>query len=290
MKLDYSIKKLEKKAYEIRKKTLEMCIKAKTGHVTSSFSCVDILVGLYYGGILKHNPKNPELNDRDRFILSKGQASPVFYNVLADRGYFPKKWLDSFCEPNGHFGVHLQCDIPGAEITAGSLGHGLGIGCGIASAAKMNRRDYLTIVMLGDAELYEGSNWEYAMYAGHNRLNNLIGIVDRNWLGVTDFTERGLQLNPINKKFEAFGWNTKTIDGHNFEQIKKAFEGVREFKQDSPLMIIAETIKGKGIPFMENVPLWHGLAPTKKEDIERARKELAESYSYLFQGDAKNGY
>ncbi len=267
------IAELEKKANHIREHILDMCVQAGTGHVTSSFSSVEILVALYYGGILRHDLSNPKWEDRDRFILSKGQASPLLYAVLADRGFFPETELGKFCKADGMFGVHLQCDIPGVEITAGSLGHGLGIAAGIALAARIDRKNYLVFTLLGDGECHEGSIWEAAMFAGHHRLNNLVAIIDRNWLCVTDFTENCVRLNPFDRKWEAFGWQVTSIDGHSFEDIFSALKGVRSRQRDSPLMIIANTVKGKGVSFMENEPLWHGAAPMGKQ-AEMAKGEL----------------
>jgi len=272
------IKELQKRANEIRKEVLEMCILGKTGHVTSSFSCSEILTTLYFGDVLRYNSQMPRWQDRDRFILSKGQASPILYVVLANAGFFPKSWMTSFCSTNAKFGVHLQCDIPGVEFTTGSLGHGLGLGAGVALAAKLNQKNYHTFVLLGDAELYEGSNWEAAMFAGHQRLNNLIAIVDRNGLGVLQPTEDFLKLEPLERKFEAFGWEVRRINGHSVKEILGALENFRGHKRDKPLMIIADTVKGKGIEFIENVALWHGVAPVKQEDIDRSRREL-ENYS-----------
>ncbi len=273
---DKKIKELQRKANEIRKEVLEMCITGKTGHVTSSFSCSEILTALYFGNILKYNSQIQKWQDRDRFILSKGQASPILYVVLSNAGFFPKNWLDNFCSIDAKFGVHLQCDVPGVEFTTGSLGHGLGLGAGIALAAKLNQKNYHTFVLLGDAELYEGSNWEAAMFAGHHRLNNLVAIVDRNGFGVLQATEDFLKLEPLEKKFEAFGWEVKRIDGHSIKEILGALENFRGHKRDKPLMIIADTVKGKGVKFIENVALWHGAAPINQEDIERARRELEE--------------
>ncbi len=270
-------KALYEKANEIRKKTLEMCIGAKTGHVTSSFSCAEILTSLYYGGLLKHDSKNPQWMDRDRFILSKGQASPILYNILADREFFPADWLEGFATENGHFGVHLQCDIPGVEYTMGSLGHGLGIGAGVALAAKMNLKDYHTFVLLGDAECYEGSVWESAMFAGHHNLNNLTAIIDRNGYGVLGATEEIVGLNPIDEKFNSFGWQTKKINGHSIEEILDSLNNIRSRKINKPYLLIAETIKGKGIEFMENVFRWHGLAPLGDDAI--LAKQQLEEYS-----------
>lgn len=226
---------IEKKSSELRQTVLEMCIEAGTGHVTSCFSCVEILVKLFY----------QDMKPEDVFILSKGQASPLLYAILADKGMIDKKELWKFCTKDGVLGVHLDHHIKGAVITAGSLGHGLGIACGMAMADK-NRTIY---VLLGDGECYEGSVWEAAMFAGNERLGNLVAIVDRNGYMVMEQAN----VSPLEAKFEAFGWSS-----HN---------------DGKPTYRIEYTIKGKGIPFMEDVPLWHGVAP-QGEDAERARKEL----------------
>lgn len=272
-----NITELKQKANYIRNLILDMCVRAGTGHVTSSFSAVEILVALYYGGILRYHPKNPKWEERDRFILSKGQASPLIYAILADLGFFPKGELDRFCQADGIFGVHLQNDVPGVEITAGSLGHGLGIAAGMALAAKMDNKSYLTFVLLGDGECHEGSIWESAMFISHHKLNNLVAIIDRNWYCVTGHTEKIVRLAPLDKKWESFGWETISIDGHSFEDIFSAFEGCRSRRDDGPLMIIANTVKGKGVSFMENEPLWHGLAP-RGEEAKRAKLELTKQY------------
>ena len=273
--MNNKISELYKKTNEIREKTLDMCIKARTGHVTSSFSCAELLTSLYHGGIMRYDPKNPEWEGRDRFILSKGQASPILYNILADKGFFPTEWLDSFTKPDGHFGVHLQCDVPGVEYTTGSLGHGLGIGAGVALAGKMNLKNYHTIVMLGDAECQEGSNWEAAMFASHYHLNNLTAIVDRNGFGVLGPTEEIVKLNPLDEKFRSFGWEVRKINGHSIEEIFDSMEDIRSRKREIPLAIIAETVKGKGIEFMENVYQWHSLAPLG-DDAIRAKEKMGE--------------
>lgn len=270
---DNKIAELENKARYLRGQVMDMCVKAGTGHVTSSFSCVEIMVALYYGGILRYDASNPKWDERDRFILSKGQASPLQYVVLADLGFFPRYETEKFCQADGKFGVHLQHDVPGVEVTFGSLGHGLGIGAGIALAARLDRKLFTTFVLLGDGECYEGSIWESAMFAGHYGLNNLVTIVDRNWLCVTDFTENCVRLNPLDKKWEACGWDVATINGHSFAEMFAVLDGYRSRQRNKPLVIIANTIKGKGVSFMENQPLWHGLAPSGA-DAKKAMAEL----------------
>ena len=267
------IRKLEKKAACIRNQVLEMCCRAGTGHVTSSFSCTEILVALYYAGALRFDAKNPKWQGRDRFILSKGQASVILYPVLADLGFFPDDDLRTFCQADGKFGVHLQHDVPGVEITSGSLGQGFGVATGMALAAKMNRYLYMTYVLLGDGECYEGSIWEAAMFAAHNRLNNLVAIMDRNYLCATNFTEDMVELEPLDEKWKSFGWNVVKIDGHCFEEILDAVKDVRSRKSSKPLMIIADTVKGKGVDFICYQPLWHAVVP-KGQQIADAKKEL----------------
>jgi len=269
---------LQRKANEIRERTLEMCIKAGTGHITSSFSCAELLSTLYFGGVMNYDSKDPEWDGRDRFILSKGQASPILYVTLAKAGFFPEEWLNTFCEDKGHFGVHLQCDVPGVEFTTGSLGHGLGLGVGKALAAKMNGKDYHTFVMLGDAELQEGSNWEAAMYASQAKLGNLTAMVDRNGYGVLCPTEKSSGLNSLEKKFKAFGWKVDSIDGHSTKELLKTLQSQKSYNKNKPRMIIAYTTKGKGIKSWENVALRHGTAPIGEEAVQTT-KELADYIS-----------
>jgi transketolase len=277
--MNLKIEKLKQKAKYLRQQVLEMCVSAGTGHVTSCFSCVEIMTALYYGGILKFDPKNPKWEERDRFVLSKGHASPLLYVILADLGFFPKEYLKKFTQADGKFSVHLQHDVPGAEITSGSLGHGFGVAAGMALAGKLNRRLYTVFTLLGDGECYEGSIWETAMFASHNRLNNLIAIIDRNYLSTIDFTENALALEPLEEKWKSFGWRTISINGHSFEEIFKALEGFRSRRSSQPLVIIANTVKGKGIEFMSDVPLWHALAPQGQQAID-AKKELEKENDY----------
>lgn len=274
-----SIYKLKRKSFQIRKTLLEMCIKAETGHVTSSLSCVDIMVALYYGNIIRFDPKNPSWKGRDRFILSKGQASPALYAILADLEFFEQKELENFARIDGKFGVHLQNNVPGVEITSGSLGHGFGVAAGIALGAKMDNELYLTFTLIGDGECYEGSIWEAAMFASHNRLNNLIAIMDRNYLCVTDFTENLIELESLEDKWSSFGWKVNRIDGHSFESILGALDNIRSRRSSRPLLIIADTVKGEGIEHISNNPPWHGLAPIGT-DTEICRIDLDRRYNY----------
>ncbi|MGE5294007.1 MAG: transketolase [Solirubrobacterales bacterium] len=254
-------KELASKAFALRKRMLEMCIKAGKGHVTSSMSCIEILVSLYYGDVMRHDPKNPKWEQRDRFVLSKGQASPALYTMLADLGYFDPAWLNQFAQLDGRFAVHLQKDVPGVEITAGSLGQGFGLAAGLALGFRMNRTQQTVYCLLGDGECYEGSIWETAMFAAHNRLNNLVTIVDRNYLCVTDFTENLVALEPLDDKWRSFGFNVVRVDGHSFDALLPAFHSLKSRPHSQPTVIIADTIKGAGVDCMCYEPLWHGCAP-----------------------------
>lgn len=264
---------LNNKAKSIRKKAFEMVIKAGKGHLGGSLSCTEILVALYYGMILKFDPKRPDWEFRDRLIFSKGHANNTLYVILADLGFFPMSELDNYTKDGCLLGNHCDDCVPGVEVISGSLGHGLGIASGIALGAKLTRKDYMTFVILGDGECQEGSVWEAAMFAGHHSLNNLVAIIDRNNLGSEDFTENTSRLENLEDKWLSFGWNVRTIDGHSFESIFPAFEDCRSFKTAKPLMIIAKTIKGKGISSLENTPKSHHTLPNEGE-ILKALKEL----------------
>lgn len=266
---------LKKLAHETRTEVLEMCIHAGTGHVTSSMSSVEILLSLYFGGLAQVNPQDPKWSGRDRVIISKGQCSPLLYSVLSSKGFFPKGWLQGFARKNGNFGVHLQNSVPGVELTTGALGHGLGVATGMALASKMNRDLHMVYCLLGDGELYEGSIWESAMFAAHHQLNNLVVIVDRNFLATTDFTENMVALEPLDKKFEAFGFNVVTVNGQSFEELITSMQGLRNRKHRQPTVIIAETTKGAGIQSMTHIPVLHGVPPQGAQGISQARKDLA---------------
>ena len=288
---------LERKANFYRRETLDMCIEAKTGHVTSCMSCAELLTALYDGKLMNHNPKDPEWEGRDRFILSKGQASPILYAMLGHQGYFPTEHLSQFCSgedgsgKNAPFGVHLQCTVPGVEFTTGSLGHGLGYGVGMAKAAKMRGQDHLVYVMLGDGELYEGSNWESMFFAPHHNLNNLVAIIDRNGQCTNGYTETDIvKLDPIGDKFESFGWRVQEINGHSMKEFYEAMEGVRNFSYSNrPLAIIANTEKGQGIESLIGRMYFHGLAPSGDE-IETTKGELEKfSAEHERNGGYQNG-
>lgn len=273
MSIPDAVERLPRTVEKIKKMVLETCVGAGCGHVNSSLSCVDILCALYHGGVLNVGPGDVDNPSRDRFILSKGQASPALYAVLADLEYFPRDWLDTFAKPDGKFGVHLQNDIPGVEMSTGSLGHGLGFAAGLAYAARLQRADWMTYCLLGDAECYEGSVWEAAMWASGVGLNNLVAIIDRNSLGATDFTERMCGLEDLEDKWLAFGWDVHRIPGHDVKNVWAELANTKRRVESKPVMIICDTVKGNGISFMENAPLWHSRTPTGAQ-ADQARKEL----------------
>ena len=267
------IAELEKKANWTRQQTLEMCAGISGGHLASSFSCIDILVALYYGGILRFDPANPDWDERDRLIVSKGHGAIGLYPILSDLGFFSGDELSKFCQGGSTLGSHPDHLTPGIEVITGSLGHGLGLATGLALGARMDGKGYMTVALLGDGECYEGSVWEAAMFAGHQELNNLVAVIDRNQLCAIDFTEDCLRLNPLEDKWRAFRWEVKSISGHSFEEISSAFKNFCSRRSNKPLMIIANTTKAKGISFMENNPLAHTLIPSG-EQLERAREEI----------------
>lgn len=263
----------KKKANWVRNRCFDMCI-AGGGHLVSSFSCIDILVALYYGHQFKKlNADSRKLPDRDRFVLSKGHAASALYPILADLGYFKIEELGKYGTAESVLGSHPDTQINGIEATTGSLGHGLAIAAGMALSGKYDSLQFFSIALLGDGECSEGSVWETALFAKKRALNNLVAIIDYNKLCVTDFIEDCIGLDSLQEKWESFGWDVITIDGHNFEDIFNAFNYVHDHQIHKPIAIIAHTIKGKGISFMENNPSWHARMPSG-EQIEKARKEL----------------
>lgn len=267
-----SIRELEAKARQLRRHIIQMIGKAGSGHPGGSLSAVEIVTALYFR-VMRLDPKNPHWPDRDRFILSKGHAAPLLYAALAEKGFFPKEWLLTLRQLGSPLQGHPHCRyLPGVEVSTGSLGQGLAVGNGMALAARLDKRDYRIYVLLGDGELQEGMVWEAAMAASHYGLDNLTAIVDRNFLQIDGSTEQVMSLEPVEDKFRAFGWEARTIDGHDFPQILEALDWARRVK-GKPAAIVAHTIKGKGVSFMENNPDWHGKAP-KPEEMERALAEL----------------
>ncbi len=268
-----NIARLKDKAGWVRRQVLEMIVSAGKGHIGGAFSCTDILVALYYGGILHFNPSDPKWPGRDRFILSKGHSAAALYVILSDLGYFSSSCIGNYQKEGCILGGHPHRRIPGIEGDTGSLGHGLGIGAGLALSAKMDKVDFLACVLIGDGECYEGSVWEAAMFASHQRLSNLIGILDKNGLCSTDRIQDCLDLDPLDKKWQSFGWDVVNVAGHSFEDLLSVFSNIRFRKSNKPLMIIANTIKGKGVSFMESNPNWHHAVPND-EEFKIAVKEL----------------
>ena len=266
------LKNYEKIATNIRKKIVRMHTQSKSSHIGSALSVVDILVALYFH-VLKIDPKNPKDKNRDRLILSKGHAASALYATLAQRGFFTEEILEEYCIDGGKLPGHstIGC-VPGVEVSTGSLGHGLSMGIGMSIAAKHDRRDYKVFVLLSDGECNEGSVWEAAMFAAHHKLDNLIAIVDYNKIQAFGRTNEVINLEPFRNKWISFGWAVKEIDGHNFSQIEEKFREV-PFEKDKPSLIIAHTVKGRGISFMENELAWHYKSPNKKQ-LEIALKEL----------------
>jgi transketolase len=264
------------KAAEIRRRSLEMALKAGKGHVPPAFSWTEIAVSLYYGGILRYDARQPRWADRDRFILSKGHACLTLYAILADKGFFPKEELERFAAPGALLPGHPDIAIPGVEAVSGSLGHGLGVGAGMALGARLDGRGWRTFVVLGDGECDEGSVWEAAMFASHRKLDNLVAVIDRNRLSATDFTENVLALEPLDERWRAFGWDVLSIDGHSFPQLLAAFSSASKSGEKKPRMIIANTVKGKGVEFMQNSPDWHHRLP-KGDAVPAALAELGKA-------------
>jgi len=267
-----NIKSLEERAKIIRRYVIKMLAKAGSGHPGGSLSAVDLLVVLFYNK-MRHNPQQPKWQDRDRFILSKGHGCPALYAILADMGYFSVDKLETLRQ----FGSILQghpCmkTTPGIEISSGSLGQGLSVGLGIALAAKLDKKDYRTYVMLGDGEIEEGQIWEAAMAASHYKAENLCAILDQNELQIDGFIHDVMSSHPIPAKWRSFGWHVIEINGHNYKAIIDAYNEAEKIK-GRPTIIVAKTVKGKGVSFMENQVDWHGKAPTK-EEAEKALAEL----------------
>ncbi len=266
-------KLLEHKAAEIRLQILETALRAGKGHVPPAFSWVEVAVALFYGGIINYKPREPRWPERDRFILSKGHGCLTLYTILADLGFFDQAELKCFCAPGRMLAGHPDTAIPGVETVSGSLGHGLGIAAGMALGAKMDNQDWMVFAVLGDGECDEGSIWEAAMFASYHRLNNLVAIIDRNRLSATDFTENILTLEPLVLRWQAFGWEVTSIDGHSFKELLKSLDRAKGYPFPKPLVIIANTIKGKGVSFMEASPNWHHQLP-RGEQVRIAIEEL----------------
>ena len=272
---------LQKIANEVRKDIVTAVHAAKAGHPGGSLSAADLFTYLYFQE-MNIDPKDPKKADRDRFVLSKGHTAPGLYSALAERGYFPKEDLKTL----RHLGSYLQGHpdmkhIPGVDMTSGSLGQGISAAVGMALSAKLSDESYRVYTLLGDGEIQEGQVWEAAMFAGFRKLDNLVVIVDNNGLQIDGKVDEVCSPYPIDKKFEAFNFHTIVIDGNDFDQIRAAFEEAKNTK-GQPTAIIAKTIKGKGVSFMENEAGWHGKAPND-EQYEIAMKDLEKAGEALCQ-------
>jgi len=262
-------------ALNVRKNIIKMLIKAGSGHPGGSLSITDVLVCLFFNHLV-HNPKDPLWEGRDRVILSKGHVCPALYAVLAESGYFPTDELWTLRQIGSRLQGHPAKDkgLPGIEISTGSLGQGLSVGVGIALGLKLDKKQNRVYVIMGDGEQEEGQIWEAVMAAGHYKLDNLTGIIDYNNLQIDGSVEEVMGISDLSEKYRAFRWNVIEIDGHNYDQINNAFKQAKEYK-GKPTVIIAHTVKGKGVSFMENKAEWHGKVP-KKEQLDMILKELEE--------------
>ena len=267
------VKALQEKAKELRKTVLRMLANAGSGHTGGSLSLVEILIALYTYK-LKYNPKDPNWRDRDRLVLSKGHGCSALYAVLSEVGYFPKDELMTFRKFGTRLQGHPQLGLPGVEASTGSLGQGLSIANGMALSLRLDKNDARVYCIMGDGELNEGQIWEAAMTSAHYNLDNLCGIVDFNKIQIDGWCKDTMNIEPLRDKWRAFGWNVLECDGHNFDHLMDALDEASSQK-GRPTVILAHTIKGKGVSFMENDAKWHGIAP-KKDELEKALKEIDE--------------
>ena len=266
------VKELRLHAANVRKMALEAVHSAGSGHPGGSLSVADILTYLYMEE-MNINPDTPKDLNRDRFVLSKGHCSPALYGILAERGFIPKEDIKTFRHIDSYLQGHPDMKgVPGVDMSTGSLGQGISAACGMALAGKLDNKDYRVYTALGDGEIEEGQVWEAAMFAAHHNLDNLTAFLDFNGLQIDGDIREVMNSTPIDKKFEAFNWNVITIDAHDFEQIEKAVQEAKATK-GKPTLILAKSVKGKGVSFMENQAAWHGAAPNK-EQYETAIAEL----------------
>lgn len=263
---------LEATAREIRGQLVEMSHKARTPHLGSSLSCVDILVAAYWGS-LAIDPKRPDAVDRDRFILSKGHAATTLYATLAEAGFFPKQLLETYAKPGSKLAEHPSAGcVAGVEVATGSLGHGLSLGLGMALAGRIQKQNYRIFVVMSDGECNEGSVWEAAMFAPAQKLDNVVAIVDYNKWQATGRSNEIMALHPLRQKWEAFGWSAYEVDGHDMSALVDLLRNVPD-GSGKPVAIVANTVKAKGVSFMEDDNNWHYRIPTA-EEVEKAKQEI----------------
>lgn len=265
---------LKKQAGQLRQDVVRMIAKAGSGHPGGSLSAAEFVTALYFDILQNIDPKNPHMEDRDRFVLSKGHCCPVLYAALARRGYFDVSHLDRLREYRSILQGHPDMNkTPGVDISTGSLGNGLSVGLGMALSARLKGLEYKVYVLMGDGEQQEGMIWEAAMCAAHHKVKNLIAIVDCNNLQINGTVGEVMNVEPLADKWRAFGWKVLKVDGHDMEAVLNVLDEARS--TEGPMVVLGSTIKGKGVSFMENVALWHGQAPTA-EQLEQAIEELAE--------------
>ena len=265
---------LEQRATQMRKDIVAMIAKAGSGHPGGSLSSVEIMTALYFGGVMNYDPANPDDPNRDRFILAKGHAAPVLYTTLAHAGYFAREELMTLRQLGSRLQGHPDSNLlNGVEVSTGSLGQGLSIAAGAASGLKLNNSPATVFTLLGDGECEEGQVWEAAMYAAHYKLDNLVAIVDRNGLQIDGKTEEVCNPSDLCEKFAAFGWDVHTVDGHDIDALIDLLKQTKASHDAKPQVIIAKTVKGKGVSFMENQASWHGKAPND-EQTKAALEEL----------------
>ncbi|HCJ66759.1 MAG TPA: transketolase [Elusimicrobia bacterium] len=266
-------KYLEEKVLFVRKETLKIHKTSSEIRIASCLSDIEIFVVLYYGKILKFKHRNITWKERDMLIVSKGHGAVSLYPILADLGFFDKTELITVCNDGAKFGSIPDCSIPGFETISGSLGHGLGIGCGVALALKKKKINSEVFVVLGDGELFEGSVWEAVMFAQQHHLDNLLLIIDNNKISMLDYCKNTIDLTPLDEKFKVFNWEVRNANGHNVEELHNVLTELKEHKKNKPKVVIADTVKGKGIPKLENDPLCH-IRYLTPEEIDKLLGEL----------------
>ena len=276
---DFSIQELEEKANLIRQDVVKMLVTAGSGHSAGPLGLADVFTALYFA-ILRYDPKNPHWPERDRFVLSCGHVCPVWYATLAHAGFFPKEELLTLRQIGSRLQGHPHnLSLPGVETSSGPLGQGISQAIGMALVGKLDRARWRVVCMMSDGEQQEGQVWEALMFAGNRQLNNLTVVVDRNQIQIDGFTEEVMPLQPLKQKYEAFNWQVLEIDGHNIPEIIEAFNTTKAM-MEKPTLIIAHTIPGKDVEFMENLPEWHGKTPTIGESVE-ALRELRNLYGQI---------
>lgn len=271
---------LEQRANDMRIDIVRMIAEAGSGHPGGSLSCTDILTALYFGGVMNHDPANPAEPSRDRFVLAKGHAAPALYAALAHAGYFPREELRTLRKLGTRLQGHPDCKLcPGVEVSTGSLGQGLSIACGMAAGLKLAGGNQGVFCLLGDGECEEGQVWEAAMWAAHSKLDNLVAIVDRNHLQIDGDTADVCDPGDVVAKFAAFGWDARRVDGHDIDALVRELSAAKADRAGVPHVLVADTVKGKGVSFMENQAGWHGKAPNAEQaaaaiaELESAGKE-----------------